>query len=144
MDDYNRSVNTHRPRSPAFINGDTAVRSSLDIRLGPDRFEDWPKHYFNITEDCNVAEISSTKIHDEPLALQDVSLLYTPLPPHLPTTNKDPLILMAAYEGNLDRYVRLSRPWMLRDELYALIRGIYHNTTFAKWWHLELQTLRAS
>ncbi|KAJ4424531.1 hypothetical protein N0V82_000855 [Gnomoniopsis sp. IMI 355080] len=144
MDDYSRSVNLHTPRFPAFMNGDTAVRSSLDVRLAPDQFENWPDCYFNIAEDCNVAEKFSTRRFNEPLAVPDVALRYNHLPPRLPTTKKDPLILMAAYEGNVDRYVRLRRLRMIRDELCALIRGIYHNTTFAKWSPLELRTLGAS
>lgn len=44
---------------------------------------------------------------------------------------------MAAYKGNLDRYIRLRRPRMLKEEFEAVIRGIYHNTTLTKWWSLQ-------
>lgn len=54
--------------------------------------------------------------------------------------NKYILIHMAAYEGNVDRYARLRRPFMIEDEFACIIRGIYHNTTFAKWWSLELKS----
>ncbi|KAJ4997352.1 hypothetical protein K4K48_007041 [Colletotrichum sp. SAR 10_66] len=137
LDDYSRSSHPDRPTSPAFMNGDTAVRSSLDVRLGLDKYQDWGKHYFNIAEDYNIDETSSEKTNNEELAPEHIALFYTPLLSHLPTTNKDALILMAAYEGNIERYVRLRRPKMLHDEHAAVLRGIYHNTTFAKWWYLQ-------
>ncbi|GKT96469.1 hypothetical protein Ct61P_14319 [Colletotrichum tofieldiae] len=137
LNDYTRSFRPDSPKSPAFMNGDTAVRSSLDVRLGMDKYPQWGKHYFNITEDFNIDETSSEKGNFEELAPEHIALLYTPLLSHLPTTNKDPLILMAACEGNIERYVRLRRPKMLHDEHAAVIRGIYHNTTFAKWWSLQ-------
>jgi hypothetical protein len=64
-------------------------------------------------------------------------MMYMPSLSHLPALTKDPLILMAAYEGNLDRYIRLRRPVLLRQEENAIIRGIYHNTTFAKYFSLQ-------
>ncbi|KAK1445738.1 hypothetical protein CMEL01_09981 [Colletotrichum melonis] len=137
LSDYTRSSNSKNPLSPAFMNGDTAVRSSLDVRLGLKVFKDWGKHYFNITEDFNIDELSSETTNVEELAPEHIALFYTPILSHLPTTNKDALILMAAYEGNIERYVRLRRPKMLHDEQAAVIRGIYHNTTFAKWWSLQ-------
>lgn len=66
-----------------------------------------------------------------PLALE---LLASPLPFDLPAVDKDLLILMAAYYGDIDRYVRLRRPEPLQDETDCCIRGIYHNTMFAIWW----------
>lgn len=65
-------------------------------------------------------------------------LLYTTLPTDLPTINKDLLILMAAYYGNIERYARLRRPnrWG-RWEISCAVRGIYHNTMIAKWWSLQ-------
>ncbi|KAK2017154.1 hypothetical protein LZ32DRAFT_551605 [Colletotrichum eremochloae] len=136
LNDYTRSCNTDNPLSPAFMNGDTAVRSTLATRFGLDKFEEWGNHYFNIAEDYNVSEMSSGKSYQE-LPAEHIELFYTPILSHLPTINKNPLILMAAYEGNLERYVRLRRPKMLHDEESAVIRGIYHNTTFAKWWSLQ-------
>ncbi|OLN86885.1 hypothetical protein CCHL11_04650 [Colletotrichum chlorophyti] len=139
VDDYTRSCNIDKPLCPAFMNGDTAVRSSLDVRLGLDMWEKWRDHYFNIAEDFNVDEESSEKTNRQTIDSTHVSLFYTPLLSHLPTTNKDPLIIMAAYEGNIERYARLRRPVILHDEGYAIVRGIYHNTTFAKWWSLQVQ-----
>ncbi|WYZ43668.1 hypothetical protein EsH8_VII_000104 [Colletotrichum jinshuiense] len=143
LNDYTRSYNLDNPSSPAFINGDTAVRSTLDIRFGLDKYEKWGSHYFNITEDYNIDQKSSKNPEVQELDPNHIDLFYTPLFSHLPTINKNPLILMAAYEGNLDRYVRLRRPSMLHDELSAVIRGIYHNTTFAKWWWLQRVTPHA-
>ncbi|OIW32666.1 hypothetical protein CONLIGDRAFT_660508 [Coniochaeta ligniaria NRRL 30616] len=139
LDDYTRTANTTNPRSPAFMNGDTAVRSLLDVRIGLDQYAKFDGHYFDIVEDYYVAETSSELNHSDFQALdpEHVDMIYTPLLSHLPAVTKDPLILMAAYEGNLDRYIRLRRPQLLRQEEKAIIRGIYHNTTFAKYWSLQ-------
>ncbi|ORY68227.1 uncharacterized protein BCR38DRAFT_334985, partial [Pseudomassariella vexata] len=51
---------------------------------------------------------------------------------------KDILILMAAWEANIDRYYRFRRPTMLPEEVCCVKRGIYYHTTFAKWWCSEL------
>lgn len=40
---------------------------------------------------------------------------------------------MTAYYGDIDRYVRLRRPVMIKNEMQCIVRGIYHNTMFAKW-----------
>jgi hypothetical protein len=66
-----------------------------------------------------------------------ISLLYSPLATDLPPVNKDLLILHAAYSGNIDRYTRLRRPSMLKAEGGCVVRGIYHETMFAKWWSLQ-------
>jgi len=67
-------------------------------------------------------------------------LLYSPLPVDLPTVHKDLLILMAAYYGDLDRYLRLRRPTAMhmRSGIECVVRGIYHNPMFAKYWSLQL------
>ncbi|KAL4864653.1 hypothetical protein BDV12DRAFT_200892 [Aspergillus spectabilis] len=67
-----------------------------------------------------------------------IPYLYTPLPDELPTgVHKDLLLLYAAYVGNIDRYVRLRDPNNFIDyEFDCVIRGIYHDTMFAKWWSL--------
>lgn len=136
MDVYTRSVNSKAPRTATGLNGDTAVLSSLNVTI--DVWEKWSKarwHYFNITEDYSVGETSSPQMHNPPLAPMHVPLLYNPLPIHLPTTKKDPLILHAAYEANIDRYARLRRPFMISYEEEAVTRGCYHNTSFARWCH---------
>lgn len=69
-------------------------------------------------------------------------LLYMLLPTDLPMINKDLLIFMAAYYGNIERYARLRRPnnWV-PTEVECVVRGIYHNTIFAKWWSLQPREL---
>ena len=157
MKDCARSVNVVDP-CPAEhgLNADTAVVSTLGRVQGfeyPDpssryygRYQ--PMHpeshpsYFNITEDWSIGEpdtedpsrwqrYSSSNGHEL------TSLLWNPLPFHLPEGNKDLLILMAAYYGDIDRYERLRRPISLKAEPNCIVRGIYHNTMFAKWWSLQ-------
>ncbi|KAJ9162006.1 hypothetical protein NKR19_g1751 [Coniochaeta hoffmannii] len=48
----------------------------------------------------------------------------------------DGRIVMAAYEGNVDRYSRLRRPRKFENEEEAIVHGVYHSTTFAKYWSL--------
>ncbi|KFZ22978.1 hypothetical protein V502_02543 [Pseudogymnoascus sp. VKM F-4520 (FW-2644)] len=148
MDDYKCTVELSNPRAGACLNGDTAVRSSLDekewhvsyassddvMRMGS--YRPWrSEFYFNITEDGHVGNFQlEDKQTPDPEVVQ---YLYTPLPADLPKINKDILILEAAYEGNVDRYVRLRRPDMLNGEFQCVMRGIFHNTMFAKWWSLQ-------
>ena len=148
MDDYKCSVELSNPRSGSSLNGDTAVRSSLDQKEAHDYYaisddllpmggnRPWrSKFYFNITEDGHVDNYQS---EDENTPDPEVvQYLYTPLPADLPIINKDILILQAAYEGNIDRYVRLRRPDMLNGEFQCVMRGIFHNTMFARWWSLQ-------
>lgn len=161
MDDYTRTIQMDEPREGACMNGDTAVSTSLAVRrdvreilgkvTGPKLY---PYHgsgrYFDIEEDGGIGAYSSmeTAQHDDlqtrrqALTEEQAALLYLPLPVDLPPmASKDVLIHMAAYEGNVDRYARLRRPFMIKDELACVIRGIYHNTTFAKWWSLQLKSL---
>ncbi|KAI9778947.1 MAG: hypothetical protein M1816_003795 [Peltula sp. TS41687] len=142
MNDYTRTVDMDQP-AVAHLNGDTAVRSYLDIRqrhTKPDpgslnHFSlGYKTHYFDITEDHRIDEADL----DKPVPTEDVTpLLYTPLPADLPQVNKDLLILMAAYDGNIDRYARLRRPMRIPTERNCIVRGIYHHTMFAKWWSLQ-------
>ncbi|KAJ5176495.1 uncharacterized protein N7482_002372 [Penicillium canariense] len=50
----------------------------------------------------------------------------------LPTVDKNLLILMVAWLGNIDRYVRLRRLTMIDGEMPYVIRGIYYYPFFAK------------
>lgn len=165
MDDYMRSVNLDKP-TVSTLNGDTAVRSSLQIRqkykapltydLGLD-FGDsdsdddddddkitastpgYREHYFNITEDWCIDDHDTESCNSDPR--HDLShVLYTPLPSDLPAGNKDVLILMAAYYGDIDRYSRLRRPVIIAKEINCLMRGVYHNTLFARWWADQLSS----
>ncbi|KAH8904876.1 hypothetical protein BR93DRAFT_862404, partial [Coniochaeta sp. PMI_546] len=164
MDDYTRSVNLENP-AVSVLNGDTAVRSLLQIRqkyeapltydlgldLGDSDSEEemtvstpgYREHYFNITEDWCIDD------HETEIAVtnpkRDLSnLLYTPLPSDLPPGNKDILILMAAYYGDIDRYSRLRRPVIIAKEINCLMRGIYHNTLFSRWWADQLSNPSSS
>ncbi|KAF7937961.1 uncharacterized protein EAE97_007757 [Botrytis byssoidea] len=124
MDDYTRSVNWKAPRRVIGLNGDTAVLSSLRATVEfTEECSRTRSYYFNITEDHCISETSSGQTHSLPLAPEHVSLLYNPLPLHLPTMNKDTLILHAAYEGNIDRYARLRRPVMIPQETEAIVRA---------------------
>ncbi|KAL4811086.1 hypothetical protein BDV18DRAFT_5120 [Aspergillus unguis] len=144
MNDYERTFDISSRRvSP--LNGDTAVCSSLEARTKY-TYPEWdgnvPKkrpwevlHYFNITEDWGVDDhdCNAPKTPDD-----DFLLLYSPLPTDLPLVNKDSLIAIAAYTGDIDRYARLRRPRRINAELGLVIRGIYHNPFFAKWWSSQI------
>ncbi|THX79853.1 hypothetical protein D6D05_04783 [Aureobasidium pullulans] len=142
MNDYLRLVNLENPEKTC-LNGDTAVCWSLDSKqkfttadpyneeehLGfgsQGYFED----DFNITEDMSIDDFQS----DKEFRFDVTSLLSMPLPLHLPTVEKDLLILMAAYYGDIDRYARLRRPERILNEIECCVHGIYHNTQFALWW----------
>lgn len=145
MDDYTRSVNLNDPRAGACLNGDTAVRSLLQAKQkhveplkhflieGLDEPGHDETHYFNIVEDWGIDDYESELPDDGAV----VPLLYSPLPADLPTVNKDLLILVAAFYGNIDRYTRLRRPTMILGEYHCVVRGIYHDTMYAKWWSLQ-------
>ncbi|ERS96439.1 hypothetical protein HMPREF1624_07350 [Sporothrix schenckii ATCC 58251] len=146
MDDYTRSVHLEQPRAGALFYDDTAVRSRLDsdsIGLADYRRNGRRHAYFDIAEDHGLAEETRSP-HCSPLIADEgtLTLLYAPLPPDLPAINKDMLILMAAAEGNVDRYARLRRPSLVENELFCVVRGIYHSTMFAKWWAMQLDDTR--
>lgn len=163
MNDYTRSVNLDCPKPASYgLNGDTSVLSTLELkrdfrRLRPlSRFNDDKTHlnlsyevdgelapyYFNITEDWNIdSHISTfydTQDSGQRTSEEMTELMWNPLPVDLPWGNKDLLILMAAYYGNIDRYARLRRPMHVSmAEAHCIVRGIYHNTMFAKWCSLQ-------
>ncbi|TPX14046.1 uncharacterized protein E0L32_000440 [Thyridium curvatum] len=166
MNDYTRSVALDNPtRSEYGLNGDTAIRSMLELRRkfdGPSYHHgDWEvglfhpsessvdelaPRYFNITEDWHIDEFSSVEEvavesgsrQTMPDNSQMLELLWQPLPFDLPPGDKDVLILLAAYHGDVDRYNRLRRPVPVGlMEERCVIRGIYHNPLFAKWWSLQ-------
>jgi len=137
MNDYERSVLDESIAPPAFLNGDTAVRSLLGVKqkAGQELLQGFDERYPDITEDMCVDDHRSESIYPRDAE----ELLYNPLPTDLPTVHKDLSILMSAYYGNIDRYVRLRRPVSMHmpGELACVIRGIYHNTMFAKYWSLQ-------
>lgn len=148
MNDYTRTINEKQATPLAQLNGDTAVRALLDFKQLPRRYHHSPIRYFDITEDMGMDEFDSNELvrswavapllYDTlELDFSRTALLYNPLPFDLPTIQKDLLILMAAYSGNVDRYARLRRPVMIPKERESVVHGIYHNTMFAKWWSLQ-------
>ncbi|KAJ9615590.1 hypothetical protein H2200_001665 [Cladophialophora chaetospira] len=157
MNDYERTVTERDPPSHCQLNGDTAVRSWLlnsrqkyeeplldDMWDEEEYYDRYKELYFNITEDQCIDEHGSEEL---PAPSELLSLLYSPLPRHLPNVNKDLLICLAAYNGDIDRYARLRRPKMQwGKEAHCVLRGIYHNTMFARWWltQLELEEVPAT
>ncbi len=143
MDDFHLSVDAEDPRAPAFLNGDTTVRWLLGVRQAISVIAARPVREVSadIEEDMRL-HVDHTHRSDarEHLTRDEVELLYRPLPADLPTVRKDLLIHMAAYDGNVDRYARLSRAAapMGDVELLCVLRGVYHHTMFARWWAAEL------
>ncbi|KAB5554734.1 hypothetical protein GE09DRAFT_1287224 [Coniochaeta sp. 2T2.1] len=115
MDDYSRTVRQH-PVPGACLNGDTCVRSTLDKRQS---IKDENGHQIDVWEPMlDIAEDWRVDIEGRnwnegwPVDPEAVQLLHQPLPRDLPTVDKNLLILMVA----------------------CLMRGIHHNTFFAKWY----------
>lgn len=154
MNDNDLAVNLDCPRAGAVLNGDTAVCSFLNHRnklkfhrCPPNRrlfnYPAHPTHLYNGEEPMNITEdwrvdICGTKSRQTSTLpwRTDVDLaplICEPLPKHLPNINKDLLILMAAYYGNIERYSRLRRPYFLELEEPCLIHGILYNPAFARW-----------
>jgi hypothetical protein len=134
MDDYNCCLRK-KPIPRAFLNGDTCVRSTLDkgLPLTACTPAGGPTPSFDITEDwCLSIEAQVPSLR--PVDPEAVRLLHSPLPTDLTTVDKDLLILIAAWSGNIDRYARLRRPRFIEGELPCIIRGIYHHPLFARWW----------
>ncbi|KAG8625997.1 hypothetical protein KVT40_006398 [Elsinoe batatas] len=154
LNDYRRTVEQDNPKTVVGLNCDTAVRSSLDGKQkihrlsniaadgswpmdwtgrGPTYYEGFQRRLFDITEDQSINDIKVKDVRK----LDDLTpLLHSPLPRHLPhLKRKDLLIYVAAAEGNIERYARLRRPFCedRREEIAALVRGIYHHAFFAKW-----------
>lgn len=132
----------------AHLNNDAAVRSGSDYmeKLGCRGLENvmvkhYPTRHWDITEDGFVRE-ETNEFMNPPLPEQHVSLMCSPLPEDLLAVNRDLLILMAAYWGNIDRYCRLRCPRKIVVEVYCVIRGIHHSTVFAKGCSTELDGSR--
>ncbi|KAH0363046.1 hypothetical protein KCU65_g7674, partial [Aureobasidium melanogenum] len=155
MDDYNRTISA-TPRAGACLNGDTAVRRSLAIkqkaRIADDvdnsdlddngepfyilELRGYQTNTFDITEDMSIDLYDSEHQAATPILL---GLLSLPLPMDLPAVDKDLLILVAAYYGDIDRYARLRRPRPIEYEIDCCVRGAYHSTMFAIWWSKQPQ-----
>ncbi|KAK1972907.1 hypothetical protein LY78DRAFT_650321 [Colletotrichum sublineola] len=139
LNDYTRTANLEDPEAGVHLNGDTAVRSTLSGVVKSNLDPNY-EHYFDIQEDGRIGEPSDPSVH-QTLEDEHIPLFYSPLPKDLPTTNKDVLIIMAAWEGNIDRYLRLRRPVRIANEISAVIRGIYHHPPFARWIEARLNVL---
>ncbi|KAL2795549.1 hypothetical protein BJX66DRAFT_336884 [Aspergillus keveii] len=143
MDDYNLCLRP-QPLPGACLNGDTCVRSILDKKqpLSQDGLPPFLEEVvFDITEDRCI-DINGTKPLARPVDPQAIALLHTPIPADLPTVDKDLLILLAAWSGNIDRYARLRRPREIQGEMPCIVRGIHHHPLFAKWWLMQPSTAR--
>ncbi|OAQ98304.1 hypothetical protein LLEC1_03592 [Akanthomyces lecanii] len=137
MSDYENKL-CERPRQGASLNGDAAVVCVLRLRSeNPTNVPDaWPSHW-DIDEDGYIGDEDVGHMgegHSGTITALEIELLGKSLRADLPTVNKDVLILMAAYEGNMDRYARLARPDLIRGEEACIVRDIYHSTCFVKWW----------
>lgn len=132
MNDYDLTIELDKPKPGAFLNADTAVRATLAARQKFSKgFRSW--EYFNITEDWGIGE-ETVEVEAARLTDEEVALFGSPLPFDLPTMHKDLMILVAAYEGNLDRYARLRRPGRsVEYELHCLVPGVYRSTAMALW-----------
>ncbi|KAK8061617.1 hypothetical protein PG994_007983 [Apiospora phragmitis] len=87
--DCDRSVAWENPPSPAYLNGDTQVRSRLqDRRVTPRHFQ---MAYRTIEENWNIHDdIFWHSGSKDSLGEAEIQLLYRPLPPDLPTVYKTP------------------------------------------------------
>lgn len=161
MDDYELRIRSEN-RQPVPLNGDTAVRWMLDVKQGftdsnaiyeeingklyPGLFDTMGYYHnmFNLTEDMNIDERDSSIADARLLANRlEVSLLSSPLPADLPTVQKDLLIVMAAYTGDVDRYARLRPPRQVTTEIACCVRGCYHSTFFALWWSRQPEPIES-
>lgn len=148
MEDFSRSI-LETPRAPAFLNGDMKPRWALAKRVHPGK--ESPE---TTADDIDIEEDGLMGLQD--INMEDISgkedctqlgpgqsdQLWMPLPPDLPFFEKRLQTQMAAWEGNVDRYSRLMHPRRLRTKLEytCILHGIYHSTSFARWWAYQLET----
>ncbi|KAK5174647.1 uncharacterized protein LTR77_001729 [Saxophila tyrrhenica] len=115
MNDYTRSVDVDS-RQAANLNGDTCVCWMLNIKQKLPSEDDvadplfgsleYQETMFDLCEDHHFDERNSEAPSKSVSASRpELRLLHEPLPADLPTVQKDLLILMAAYHGNVDRYI---------------------------------------
>ncbi|KAJ5801018.1 uncharacterized protein N7518_003086 [Penicillium psychrosexuale] len=144
MDDFTRSVNLESPQAPAFLNGNMKPRRALSQRvLPPENLPDTTADDIDIEEDGFIGFEEEIEIdRDAILGPGDSEYLWMPLSPDLPVLDKRLPTQMAAWEGNVDRYARFMHPRRLRTEIEynCILRGIYHHTSFARWWAYQLET----
>lgn len=135
MDDYEKRIIPNPQHG--FLNADTATVAELKTVI-PYWAVTWylgDPMVFDVLEDRRLGLEAVEDDRDTSFGREHQSLLYMPLLGDLPAMpDKNMLVVMAAYHGNVDRYVRLRRPRMVPGELDCCIRGIYHSTPFARWW----------
>ncbi|KAF6832249.1 hypothetical protein CMUS01_06989 [Colletotrichum musicola] len=145
MNDYRRTVELDNPRAGATLNNDAAVRSTLISREVREMYScggpDDERFYFDIQEDGNLSLARYPRRGTEEIPKQHEDIVYMPLPQDLPAMNKDVLINLAAWNGNVERYLRLRRPELIPNELASVIRGAYFHTPFARWLDTCLDSL---
>ncbi|CAG7937258.1 unnamed protein product [Penicillium salamii] len=145
MDDFTRTVNRECPRAPAFLNGNMKFRRALCQRvLPPKNLSDTTADDIDIEEDGFIGlkeNINKTDC-DTKFGPADSEYLWMSLPLDLPSIDKRLPTQLSAWEGNVDRYTRLMHPRRLRTETEysCILRGIYHHTSFARWWAYQLET----
>lgn len=105
--------------SAAFLFEDPYGYFHLHDNVTGDMGLDAPENWDDMWEFRQSISASSSPV---PRIVLD--LLSNPLPADLPTCDKNLLIFMSAYRGDLDRYCRLRRPYLVHNELEAIIRGI--------------------
>lgn len=143
MDDFTRSVNLESPQTPAFLTGNMKPRKALAQRaLPPTNLPDTTADEIDIEEDGFIGLEDLSLNNNAKLGPGDSEQLWMPLPFDLPVLEKRLQTQIAAWEGNVDRYARLMHPRRLRteEEYNCILRGIYHNTAFARWWAHQLET----
>ncbi|CAG8933970.1 unnamed protein product [Penicillium salamii] len=143
MNDFTRSVNLENPQTPAFLNGNMKPRQALAQRaLPPKNLPDTTAEDIDIEEDGFIGLENFSLGGHANIGPGESDQLWMPLPLDLPVLEKRLQAQMAAWEGNVDRYARLMHPRRLRSEIEynCILRGIYHNTTFARWWAYQLET----
>lgn len=149
MNDYTRSVvlaASYANTAPSFLNGDSIVYRIIDEQaaVASDSNKGWYNQWRDlshrefITETGGITLADATWREVSKLSDNEIALLYSPLPRDLPTMNKHLLIDMAAYNGDVDRYVRLVNRRTAFREINKIIRGIHWNPLFARFWAQQL------
>ncbi|KAJ5518668.1 hypothetical protein N7453_001090 [Penicillium expansum] len=125
MEDFSRSVHLKNPTNTCTTADDIDIEEDGFIGL----------------QDISLKDISGVEDYAK-LGPGQSNQLWMPLPPDLPVLEKRLQTQMAAWEGNVDRYSRLMHPRRLRTKIEydCVLRGIYHSTTFARWWAYQLET----
>lgn len=128
--DYTRTVSAAPESGRLSLDQQQAMSYSDDFDLSDEDEDEEPSYFidsrgyninaFDITEDMNI-DINDTEAPATTITPLLLDLLSSPLPFDLPVVNKDLLILMAAYYGDIDRYARLRRPEPVHHEINCYV-----------------------